>query len=203
VSGAAAGAKALQRALLLGRLARLAAGERQSKSREVAERLAAELGERQYDRLLLHRALPTEVATDRLFGAALERGQAVFAPRVEGPRLCFLRVLPDTRWVRSVLGVIEPEAGAGEPLDSSELARGSSVIVVPGLAFDESGGRLGRGGGHYDRFLRAARAAGRVEVIASAFDMQIVSDVPRAAHDEPVDLIVTETRVLVAPRVGG
>jgi 5-formyltetrahydrofolate cyclo-ligase len=201
VSGAAAGAKALQRALLRGRLARLAAEERQSKSREVAERLAALLGERQYDRLLLHRALPTEVATERLFAAALERGQAVFAPRVEGPRLCFLRVLPDTRWVRSVLGVIEPEAG--EPLDSSELARGSSVIVVPGLAFDESGGRLGRGGGHYDRFLRAARSAGRVEVIASAFDIQIVSDVPRAAHDEPVDLIVTETRVLVAPRVGG
>ena len=201
MSGAAAGAKALQRALLRERLARMAAEERQSKSQEVAERLAALLGERQHDRLLLHRALPTEVATDRLLAAALERGQSVFAPRVEGPRLCFLRVLPDTRWVRSVLGVIEPEAG--EPLDFSELARGSSVIVVPGLAFDESGGRLGRGGGHYDRFLRAARAAGRVEAISAAFDVQIVSDVPRAAHDEPVDLIVTETRVLVVPRLGG
>jgi len=201
VRDAAAGAKQRQRALLREQLGRMAAEDRRRKSGEVAERLAALLDERRHDRLLLHRSLPSEVAIDRLIDAALERGQPVFAPRVEGPQLHFLRVLGETRWMRSTLGLLEPEAG--EPLDAHELARGSSAIVVPGLGFDERGGRLGRGGGHYDRFLRTARATGRVEVIAVAFELQVVAEVPRESHDEPVDCVVTESRVLVAPRAGG
>lgn len=189
---AAAAAKVRLRVDLRGRLARLPAAEREWRGGEIVARLDAWLAGRTIDRLLLHRSLSTEPALDRLFGAALARGQEVFAPRVDGPRLRFVRVEAETRWRRSTLGAIEPESGL--TLAVADLGRGASVVVVPGLAFDERGGRLGRGGGHYDRFLREARAAGAIEAVAVAFDLQVVAEVPRLAHDEPVDAIVTETR---------
>jgi len=103
-----------------------------------------------------------------------------------------VRVEFETRWRRSTLGVLEPEAG--DPLEVADLREGGGVVVVPGLAFDEGGGRLGRGGGHYDRFLREARGAAPIEAIGVAFELQIVAEVPRFDHDERVDRIVTEAR---------
>ena len=111
---------------------------------------------------------------------------------------CPQRFVPidyDTSWRRSTLGVLEPESGAAADLFGD---RGESVVVVPGLAFDERGGRLGRGGGHYDRFLRETRQTGHLVAIGVAFDTQIVERVPRADCDEPVDRIVTESRVIEA-----
>lgn len=70
------------------------------------------------------------------------------------------------------------------------------VVVVPGLAFDVSGHRLGRGGGFYDRFL-AKLHAGAVK-IAVAFEAQLVDCVPMAVTDVAVDVIVTEKRVIAA-----
>jgi 5-formyltetrahydrofolate cyclo-ligase len=187
-----AGAKASLRASLRERLAAVPAAERQRGGEAAIGRLEGWLGERRVERLLLHRSLPTEVSTETLWSAALLRGDVVFAPRVDGPRLVFLRIREDTRWRRSIFGVLEPETG--DPLDLAALRVGETAIVVPGLGFDERGGRLGRGGGHYDRFLRDARAAATVWIVAAAFDLQIVADVPREPHDEPVDAIVTESR---------
>ena len=191
-----AGAKASLRASLRERLAAVPAAERQRKSETVIERLEELLAEQPIECLLLHRSLPTEVATEALLSAALLRGRRVFAPRVDGARLAFVRVREESRWRRSVFGVLEPEAG--DPLDFAEIDRGEAAIVVPGLAFDERGRRLGRGGGHYDRFLRETRAAGAILVVAVAFDLQVVAEVPRDEHDEPVDVIVTESRRISA-----
>ena len=70
-------------------------------------------------------------------------------------------------------------------------------VLVPGVAFDRRGRRLGYGGGYYDRLLpllspRAARVVG-------AFDLQLVDQVPAAAHDIAVEAIVTESRTLTVP----
>jgi 5-formyltetrahydrofolate cyclo-ligase len=70
--------------------------------------------------------------------------------------------------------------------------------VVPGIAYDESGNRLGRGKGYYDRFL--ASPGLRAMLCALAFECQIVAQVPALPHDRRVQLIVTEDRVL---RIGG
>ena len=71
-------------------------------------------------------------------------------------------------------------------------------MLVPGVAFDLGGRRLGYGGGYYDRLLpllppRAARVAG-------AFEIQLVERVPAAPHDVAVDAIVTESRIVVPTR---
>jgi 5-formyltetrahydrofolate cyclo-ligase len=71
-------------------------------------------------------------------------------------------------------------------------------VLVPGLGFDARGGRLGNGGGFYDRLLAAMPAtAARV---AAAFSAQLVETVPMGTHDQYVDLIVTEGERLSARR---
>jgi 5-formyltetrahydrofolate cyclo-ligase len=131
--------------------------------------------------------------------AALARAQArggkLALPRVygEGPRLRFHRVAPGAVLARGPLGILEPEAGlpevAIEDLD---------VMLVPGLAFDAEGRRLGFGGGYYDGALASARerAPGRPALIGLAYDFQIVDECPAGPRDVPVDLVVTDTRVL-------
>jgi 5-formyltetrahydrofolate cyclo-ligase len=195
VSEAAASLKARLRARVRERLASVAASDRMAKSERIVARLDALGTVRAAHALLVYLSLPSEAATDALLAAALGRDQRVFAPRVDGPHLRFVRVAFETKWGHSTLGVLEPEAG--DPLEPADLRTGRSVVVVPGLAFDENGGRLGRGGGHYDRFLREARRAAPIEAIGVAFELQIVAEVPRVAHDERVDRIVTETREIV------
>ena len=194
-----AAAKERLRSVVRERLASVPAAERNAKSALVAEAIARLDVVRGAERLLLHRALPSEVATERVLDAALARGQRVFAPQVDGSRLTFFEIARETCWRRSALGILEPEAG-----DVLVLGGLRTVLLMPGLAFDESGGRLGRGGGHYYRFLREARRqGGGILAIAMAFELQIVANVPRDGHDELVDGIVTEARVIgIAGRCG-
>ena len=84
-------------------------------------------------------------------------------------------------------GVPEPPTGAPvHELDSGDLA------VLPGVAFDRRGRRLGRGRGYYDRTFRAA---GGPLLVGFAADFQVVEEVPTGPTDRPVDAIVTETGV--------
>ncbi len=68
------------------------------------------------------------------------------------------------------------------------------MVIVPGLAFDASGNRLGRGGGFYDRFLSRMRP--QTPVVGVCFECQVVHSVPTDRHDRPVDRVVTDRRVL-------
>lgn len=72
------------------------------------------------------------------------------------------------------------------------------LVVVPGLAFDAAGHRLGRGGGYYDRFLARLRPSSTK--IAIIFDCQMIDAVPSIEHDVPVDIVVSDRRVT---HVGG
>ena len=185
------------RALLRERLAAQPQADRARKSAQIISALEGERAVSEASALFLHRSLPTEVSTDSLLAAAILRGQPTYLPRVDGPRLRFVRVDADTKWRRCALGVLEPDSGIEHSPDA--LRADSLAIVVPGLGFDEAGRRLGRGGGHYDRFLDKARATvGKVHVYAVAFDLQIVLRIPVLEHDQRVDRVVTECRVLIA-----
>ena len=81
-----------------------------------------------------------------------------------------------------------------EPIELMKIAYKSiDVVLVPGLAFDKEGYRLGYGYGFYDVFLRKVPKALKIGL---AFDFQIVDKVPREGHDVPVDIIVTEERIV-------
>jgi 5-formyltetrahydrofolate cyclo-ligase len=132
----------------------------------------------------LYRALPSECGTDLLASALGER--ACFPCVVSGQAgLQFRR--EGGAWSRGPLGVLEP---AGDPVPLREI----EVLVVPAVAVDLQGRRLGRGRGHYDATLAAfgGRSA------ALIFESQLVPEVPVGEHDRPVDAVCTEARLVVA-----
>lgn len=91
-----------------------------------------------------------------------------------------------------VWGIREPKPEC--PLVREEEALRAPFILVPGVAFDARGGRLGYGGGYYDRFL--ARRPEAEGLIAAAFELQLVPEVPTEEHDKRVGVLVTEQRRL-------
>jgi len=80
--------------------------------------------------------------------------------------------------------------GIAEPVGPAVHADTVDAVLVPGVAFDPAGGRLGQGGGHYDRLL--ASLPDTAPRIGVCFACQVVPSVPREPHDAPVDLVVTE-----------
>ena len=107
--------------------------------------------------------------------------------RADAP-LLFRRWLPGDPLVTGAFGISEPAAAAQEV--------SPQVVLVPMLAFDRQGGRLGYGGGYYDRTLTALRAAsdggGDIVAIGVAFAGQLRDKVPVSESDHPLDWILTE-----------
>ena len=89
-----------------------------------------------------------------------------------------------------------PDAAGMAAPDTHAPACHPSVIILPLLAFDASGARLGRGGGHYDRTLAGLRKKYHVRAIGLAFDEQMVEKCPVEPHDAPLDMVVTPTRII-------
>jgi 5-formyltetrahydrofolate cyclo-ligase len=89
-------------------------------------------------------------------------------------------------------GLVEGRHGLREPSGPPADLAAADVVIVPGVAYDAAGRRLGRGGGSYDRAL----ATVTVPVVALALDGEVVAEVPVEPHDRRVDVVVTPTRVL-------
>lgn len=115
----------------------------------------------------------------------LSQGRTVLYPRVTGPgqmELC--RVGARSELYPGKFGILEP---LGARFDGDV-----EVVLVPGLAFDLHGHRLGFGAGFYDRFLGRDS---EVVAIGVAFDWQVVSRLPSEPHDRPVSAVLTDRRV--------
>ncbi len=97
--------------------------------------------------------------------------------------------------------LIEGEHGTFQPLATAPLMR-PDVVLVPMLAFDRQGYRIGWGGGYYDRTLEMLRKTGTCVAIGVAYATQEVDAVPRGAYDQPLEWIITEREAIeVSPRV--
>ncbi|HTS21324.1 MAG TPA: 5-formyltetrahydrofolate cyclo-ligase [Casimicrobiaceae bacterium] len=143
--------------------------------------------------VLLSLAFRSEWETRPLFAAARALGKTAVAPRVErASRMLELRAVADLE-----RDVAPGYLGISEPLPHCLRIEPSAIdwVLVPGVAFDLHGHRIGYGGGYYDRLLPTLRADARR--VAGAFELQLVESVPAAAHDLKVDAIVTEARTIV------
>ena len=131
-------------------------------------------------------AMPMELDPAPLLAMLRARGHPIAMAVVErrGAPLGFRLWAPGDPLARGPLGVMQP--GPDAPAATPEL------LVTPLAAFDREGYRLGRGGGYYDRTIEALRAAGPLLVVGFAFSSQMVARVPREAHDQRLDWIVTE-----------
>lgn len=133
----------------------------------------------------LYRALPSECSTAALALALQAAGKELCYPVLQpGARALGFR-RPTGGFVPGALGIEEP-AGAEVGLSAIDL------LVVPALAVDERGGRLGRGKGHYDATLAICPAV----AIALVFEVQLVPQVPVGEHDRRVAAVCTEARLI-------
>ena len=136
------------------------------------------------DTLLLYHGMGTEPDTSRLFPALWARGKRLCLPRCLPGRGMEARLIrPDSVLIPHRCGMLEPGEDC-PPVDRADIG----LVLVPGLAFDRSGGRLGQGGGYYDRWLTGF--SGVTAALCRA--PLLLERLPREGHDLPVALVVTE-----------
>ncbi len=137
----------------------------------------------------------SEVQTRHLIATLLHMGKRIVVPVTLAKERRLLAVAinnVDQDCVPGFCSIPEPRP---ELWKNQQVAgRDIEAIVLPGSVFDEHGGRWGYGGGYYDRFL--ANEAPRARRIGLAFDLQIVKQLSLQSHDQLMDIIVTEKRVL-------
>ena len=153
---------------------------------------------RQARSVALYVGVRGELATDELLQAAWQDNKVVWLPRVrsEAPGLMDFVACGGMHELRpGPLGLLEPVdnlPGVG-PDQADEAAFAPDLALLPGVAFDHEGGRLGYGGGYYDRFLEKSLNCPRMGL---CFEFQLVSSLPLAPWDQRVNYICTEERIL-------
>lgn len=132
-----------------------------------------------------------EVESEGLITWGLAQGKTVCAPItvVKERRLIPVKMTSPTDVQLGAYNIREPILREGAAVEVDEI----EAVVLPGVGFDRRGGRLGYGGGYYDRFLPRLRPG--VPKIAVAYELQVLSEVPREPHDCQLDALVTEQGV--------
>ena len=145
---------------------------------------------RDAEAVALYSPLGNEVETAEIRRDALETGKRLYYPRIEDERARMVRVRSEAELVPGRYGILEPVGDQALPGHGDAAL----VVFVPGVAFDRSGNRLGRGSGWYDRFL--GDLAVPVPRVSLAYEFQLLDGVPVEPGDRPVDVVVTEKRVI-------
>lgn len=138
----------------------------------------------------------SEVNTHDLIKMWLSQGKNVSVPCIEkltgGDRSMYAIQIKDFSDLnkRGSYGILEPGYNASDIVEPEKL----DVVIVPGSVFDTAGNRLGYGGGFYDRFLAQTRQT--CKKIGVCYDFQVLENIPHEEHDIPMDIIVTEKRIV-------
>lgn len=160
----------------------MTAQEIEEKSARLAERLFDTEEYRRAGSLYVYLSFNQEVRTRPIIERAWADGKRVAVPKVVGDEVRFIWITGFDALAESGFGILEP-AGDG-PIADDEAA----LVLMPGLAFDARGHRLGYGGGYYDRYLEAHP---RHPTVALCYGFQVVEEIPVEAHDRKVDRIIS------------
>jgi 5-formyltetrahydrofolate cyclo-ligase len=138
-------------------------------------------------------SMPSEPGTGPLIDVLLARGSEVIVPvaSTDGA-LAWVAYSPAAHLTPSTLGVPEPDG----PRLGADAIVGAGLLIVPALAVDHAGWRLGRGAGYFDRALVRARGP----ICALVYSDELLPTLPHEAHDIPVDLVVTEAGIFRVPQ---
>lgn len=131
-----------------------------------------------------------EADTGLILSSAFQAGKRVLYPAVCGHQMVFRRVERLETLQRGAFGILEPC-----PIGVDHQADEADLIVVPGIAFDLAGHRIGYGKGFYDRFLQ--HPGRRAHLVGLCHDFQLIGGaIPVDAHDIPMEIIATDIRII-------
>jgi len=156
----------------------------EARSRVLADRLFAAEQYRQCKSLYAYLSFNQEVRTSPIIERAWADGKRVAVPKVVGNEMVFI-------WIDSFDNLAPQGAyNITEPIEDGPVADDATALVLmPGLAFDPEGRRVGYGGGYYDRFLEKEPDH---PLVALCYDFQLVDHLEVEAHDVPVDVVITD-----------
>ncbi|MBQ3356519.1 MAG: 5-formyltetrahydrofolate cyclo-ligase [Oscillospiraceae bacterium] len=149
-------------------------------SDELARQLFAHPLYRAAKTLYVYLSANREVRTDGIVAQARKDGKRVCAPRVCGSELRFFSLDDNTKLRTGAFGILEPVNG-------QEADDPTALVLLPGLAFDRTGHRLGYGGGYYDRFLAREKDH---PTVALCYGFQLLAAIEAEPHDVPADAVL-------------
>lgn len=164
---------------------RLAVKRKPARSKTIIQRLVSLQDFIQSSSILLYYSSPWEISTIELIKPPLYIDKDIYLP--SSGSLKITAIDRNTRYIEVIPGIKEPES------PSSELPPTVDIAVLPGLAFDRKGYRLGYGSGWYDKILEKVRAE---IIVGLCFQEQLTERLPSESHDKPVDIIITDREAL-------
>lgn len=162
---------------------RLSAAELAVMSEDICSKVLALASWQEAGTLLLYYPLPDEVDVRLLIKDAFESGKKVLLPVVKGDELELHLYEGEASLKEGAFGIVEPTGPLFAPIHYDEI----ELAIIPGMAFDSAGHRLGRGKGYYDRLLPNLRDA---KLIGVCFPFQLLEEVPAEAHDISVCKVI-------------
>jgi 5-formyltetrahydrofolate cyclo-ligase len=178
----------LRRKMLESRKA-LSAEDYMGKSLIIQQRLISTEEYSHSEVLALYSSIKKEVDTHQVIEMSLRSGKKVILPAVSDGRLLFRELKEISDLHKGKYGILEPPATS--KVFAPDLA---DLIVLPGIAFDLKGHRVGYGKGYYDKSLHHLEGQGKL--VAVCYDFQLVEEIAGEAHDVKVDMIITEKRIV-------
>ncbi len=155
-------------------------------SRKIAERFLQLPQLKKAKNILLYYPHKNEVDTQYIINQlANSKKFNLYLPKVSGKEILPVKVKDLSSLKKGYAGIMEPE---GEYISPEKI----DIVVVPAVAYDLKGHRLGYGKGFYDRFLKNIQAL----KVGVAYDFQVVNQLPAEEHDIPVDIIITPTKTI-------
>jgi len=169
-------------------------------SRKICQRLAALPEYAAARTVMFYVDFGSEVRTQHFFPTAWPAGKQIVIPYCAEDRLELFRLESTDELAAGTRGILEPRPEFRSRPDRMVDIAHLDLIVLPGLAFDRRGGRIGQGKGYYDRFLRRVRP--NTPLVALAFECQLFAEVPMLPYDKYVDKVITEAAIYerIGPR---
>jgi 5-formyltetrahydrofolate cyclo-ligase len=174
---------------VLARRKALSAEDCRLASSQVQQFFLASMQYQQASCIIIYAPIHNEVATQMIVHHALGTGKQVGFPVVVGQTMVFRGIQADAAMQRGAFGILEPCSG-GELL----LPDQADIIVVPGVAFDEQGHRIGYGKGYYDKTIHHVEGQGKL--VGFCYEFQVVESIAGQSHDVKMDCVITEKRII-------
>jgi 5-formyltetrahydrofolate cyclo-ligase len=169
--------------------------DREKMDKEIIKRFCESEYYKKAKKIFIYISYCSEINTRGIIQKALDESKEIYVPRTEldTRSMDAVRITSLDNLVKSSYGILEPSKEK-LGINPNEL----DLIVVPGVAFDRDGGRIGYGAGFYDRYFKKIddKNVGRIKKLVLAYDFQVIDKVPMNKHDVTIDYIITENEFI-------